>query len=68
LTQAVDSGGIIVSEVLANRLGVREGQSLEIMTPQGTRLPAVAVLRLCHRRWKLVMDRILYQSLWQDES
>ncbi|MEK7762348.1 MAG: FtsX-like permease family protein, partial [Nitrospirota bacterium] len=35
LNQAVDRGGVVVSEVLANRLGVREGHSLEIMTPQG---------------------------------
>ncbi|OQW62998.1 MAG: hypothetical protein BVN29_17565 [Nitrospira sp. ST-bin5] len=68
LNQAVDSGGIIVSEVLANRLGVREGHSLEIMTPQGARsFPVVAVFYdYATDGGKLVMDRGLYQSLWQD--
>jgi putative ABC transport system permease protein len=69
LNQAVESGGIIVSEVLANRLGIREGQSLEIMTPQGGRsFPVVAVFYdYATDGGKLVMDRGLYQSLWQDE-
>ena len=69
LNQAVARGGIIVSEVLANRLGVREGRSLEIMTPQGARsFPVVAVFYdYASDGGKLVMDRGLYQSLWQDE-
>ncbi|MCS6283854.1 MAG: ABC transporter permease [Nitrospira sp.] len=69
LNQAVARGGIIVSEVLANRLGVREGRSLEIMTPQGARsFPVVAVFYdYATDGGKLVMDRGLYQSLWQDE-
>ncbi|HSN04414.1 MAG TPA: FtsX-like permease family protein, partial [Nitrospira sp.] len=69
LTQAVERGGIIVSEVLANRLGVQEGQSLEIMTPQGARsFPVEAVFYdYATDGGKLVMDRELYQSLWHDE-
>jgi putative ABC transport system permease protein len=69
LNQAVDNGGIIVSEVLANRLGVREGQLLEIVTPQGAKsFPVVAVFYdYATDGGKLVMDRGLYQSLWQDE-
>ncbi|MDP3090141.1 MAG: ABC transporter permease [Nitrospira sp.] len=69
LNQAVESGGIILSEVLANRLGVREGHSLGIMTPQGARsFPVVAVFYdYATDGGKLVMDRGLYQSLWQDE-
>ena len=69
LNQAVDSGGIVVSEVLANRLGVREGHSLEIMTPQGAKsFPVVAVFYdYATDGGKLVMDRGLYQSLWQDD-
>ncbi|MCC6139268.1 MAG: ABC transporter permease [Nitrospira sp.] len=70
LNEAVDHGGIIVSEVLANRLGVREGQALEIMTPQGGRsFPVVAVFYdYATDGGKLVMDRGLYQALWQDDS
>jgi len=69
LNQAVDNGGIIVSEVLANRLGVCEGQLLEIVTPQGAKsFPVVAVFYdYATDGGKLVMDRALYQSLWQDE-
>ncbi len=69
LTQAVERGGIVVSEVLANRLGVQEGQSLELMTPQGARsFPVVAVFYdYATDGGKLVMDRGLYQSLWHDE-
>ncbi len=69
LNQAVDSGGVVVSEVLANRLGVREGELLEIMTPQGARsFPVVAVFYdYATDGGKLVMDRGLYQSLWHDE-
>jgi putative ABC transport system permease protein len=70
LNQAVDNRGIIVSEVLANRLGVREGQALEIMTPQGAKsFPVVAVFYdYATDGGKLVMDRGLYQALWQDDS
>ena len=69
LNQAVDSGGVVVSEVLANRLGVREGQLLEIMTPQGAKsFPVVGVFHdYATDGGKLVMDRGLYQSLWHDE-
>ena len=69
LNQAVERGGIAVSEVLANRLGVHEGQSLELMTPQGARLfPVVAVFYdYATDGGKLVMDHGLYQALWQDE-
>lgn len=69
LNQAVEQGGIVVSEVLANRLGVQEGQSLELLTPQGARsFPVVAVFYdYATDGGKLVMDRGLYQSLWRDE-
>ena len=35
LTHAAETGGILVSEVLANRLGVQEGQSFELTLPKG---------------------------------
>jgi len=70
LNQAVESSGIIVSEVLANRLSVREGQALEIMTPQGAKsFPVVGVFYdYATDGGKLVMDRGLYQAIWQDDS
>lgn len=70
LNRAAESGGILVSEVLANRLGVREGHSLVITTPEGARrFPIVAVFYdYATDGGKLVMDRTLYQSLWHDDS
>ncbi|ALA57401.1 FtsX-like permease family protein [Nitrospira moscoviensis] len=70
LNRAVDSGGVLVSEVLANRLGLREGQTLEIKSPAGMQaVPIVAVFYdYATDGGKLVMDRALYQSLWRDQS
>ena len=70
LNEAVDRQGVIVSEVLANRLGVQEGAILTIMTPEGPwQFPVVAVFYdYATDGGKLVMDRALYQSLWRDET
>ena len=70
LNRAAETGGVLVSEVLASRLGVQEGGSLEIMTPEGAkRVPVVAVFYdYATDGGKLVMDRGLYQSLWHDRS
>ncbi len=69
LNRAAETGGILVSEVLANRLVVQEGESIEIMTPEGAkRFPVVAVFYdYATDGGKLVMDRSLYRSLWHDE-
>jgi putative ABC transport system permease protein len=69
LRRAADIRGLLVSEVLANRLGVEEGSTLEIMTPSGpTRFPIVAVFYdYSTDGGKLLMDRALYQSLWHDD-
>ncbi len=69
LNRAAEIGGLLVSEVLANRLGVQEGSILEIMTPNGVRpFPIVAVFYdYSTDGGKLLMDRALYQSLWRDE-
>ena len=69
LNRAADIGGLLISEILANRLGVHEGEPLEIMTPEGAkRFPVVAVFYdYSTDGGKLLMDRRLYQSLWHDE-
>ncbi|NJL17201.1 MAG: FtsX-like permease family protein [Nitrospira sp.] len=69
LNRAADIGGLLVSEVLANRLEVREGSLLEVATPSGPRkFPIVAVFYdYSTDGGKLLMDRALYQSLWHDE-
>jgi putative ABC transport system permease protein len=69
LTRAADTGGLLVSEILADRLGVQEGESLEIVTPEGARrFPIVAVFYdYATDGGKILMDRELYQSLWHDD-
>ncbi len=69
LNRAAEIDGLLVSEVLADRLGVQEGSVLEIMTPSGARrFPIVAVFYdYSTDGGKLLMDRALYQSLWHDE-
>ncbi|MBK9306155.1 MAG: FtsX-like permease family protein [Nitrospira sp.] len=69
LNRAAEIGGLLVSEVLANRLGVEEGSMLEVITPSGVRrFPIVAVFYdYSTDGGKLLMDRALYQSLWHDD-
>lgn len=69
LNHAAEIGGLLVSEVLANKLGVEEGATLEVMTPSGARqFPVVAVFYdYSTDGGKLLMDRALYQSLWHDD-
>lgn len=69
LLRAADVGGVLVSEVLADRLGVREGRSVNIETPEGRRsFPVIAVFYdYATDGGKLVMDRSLYRSLWHDD-
>jgi len=68
LHRAADIGGVLISEILANRFGVHEGEALEITTPQGVRaFPVVAVFYdYATDGGKILMDRALYQSLWRD--
>ena len=69
LNRAAEIGGLLVSEVLADKLGVEEGSTLEVMTPSGARrFPIVAVFYdYSTDGGKLLMDRALYQSLWHDD-
>lgn len=69
LRHAADIGGLLISEVLANRLGVQEGSTLEILTPSGSRqFPVVAVFYdYSTDGGKVLMDRTLYRSLWHDD-
>ena len=69
LIRAADMDGLLISEVLANRLGVKEGSTLEVMTPSGSRqFPIVAVFYdYSTDGGKLLMDRALYRSLWHDD-
>jgi putative ABC transport system permease protein len=59
-----------MSEVLAGRLGVKAGETLAILTPSGERsFPVVGVFYdYATDGGKLVMDRSLYRTLWDDDT
>ncbi len=69
LVRAADIDGVLVSEILADQLRIQEGDSLELVTPEGARrFPVVAVFYdYATDGGKILMDRRLYQSLWRDD-
>ncbi len=70
LLRTIAARGVVISEVLAGRLGLREGSLLTLMTPSGERsFPVIGVFYdYATDGGKLVMDRSLYRSLWDDET
>jgi putative ABC transport system permease protein len=70
LARTVAAKGIVISEVLAGRLGLREGSLLTLMTPAGERsFPVIGVFYdYATDGGKLVMDRSLYRTLWDDDT
>jgi putative ABC transport system permease protein len=70
LNRAAESGGILISEVLADRLGVQEGGRVTIRTPQGPQSVPVEGIFYDYATdgGKMVMDRSIYQKLWNDHS
>jgi putative ABC transport system permease protein len=69
LHHAADTGGVLVSEVLAHRLDVQVGDVVAITTPSGIRsVPVVAIFfDYATDGGKMVMDRTQYQALWHDD-
>jgi putative ABC transport system permease protein len=69
LHQAVDRGAVVVSEVLAQRLGVVQGGMLELPTSTGIRsFPVQGVFYdYATDGGKIVMDRTTYQKWWHDD-
>ncbi len=69
LNRAAETGGVLVSEVLANRLGLQAGDSVSIMTPQGARTVPVEGVFYDYSTdgGKMVMERTFYRRDWQDE-
>jgi putative ABC transport system permease protein len=59
-------GGILLSEVLAGRLNVKAGQSLELPTPSGPRpFPVIGIFYdYATDGGKMVMDRATYRRWW----
>jgi len=69
LQRAAETGGILLAEVLANRLRLREGGKVTITTPAG--LTPVSVEGIFYDYatdgGKMVMDRTWYQRQWHDD-
>ena len=69
LQRAAETGGVLMSEVLATRLGLREGSHVSITTPNG--IVAVPVEGIFYDYatdgGKMVMDRDWYQRQWHDD-
>ena len=69
LQRAAETGGVLLSEVLANRLRLREGSKVSIMTPAGPAAVSVEGVFYDYATdgGKMVMDRTWYQQQWHDE-
>jgi putative ABC transport system permease protein len=69
LRRAAENGGALLSEVLANRLGLREGDKVLITTPAGpTAVPVEGIFYdYATDGGKMVMDRTWYQEQWHDD-
>lgn len=69
LRRAAETGGVLLSEVLANRLGLREGSKVSIMTPAGPVAVSVEGIFYDYATdgGKMVMDRAWYQQQWHDD-
>jgi putative ABC transport system permease protein len=69
LVSAAESGGVVVSEVLANRLGLHAGGSVAIMTPKGLETVPVEGIFYDYATdgGKMVMERRFYHRFWNDD-
>jgi putative ABC transport system permease protein len=68
LQRAAETGGVLMSEVLANRLGLREGNTISVTTQAGpVNLPVEGIFYdYATDGGKMVMDRDWYQQRWDD--
>ena len=69
LRRAADSGGVVVSEVLANRLSLTRGSRITIATPSGPHVVPVEGVFYDYATdgGKVVMERTLYHRFWNDD-
>ena len=70
LRQAIEEQGVVVSEVLAHRLGVDAGDVLSLPTGDGQKeFPVVGVFYdYATDGGKIVLDRSLYEQWWGDRT
>lgn len=69
LRRAAETGGILLSEVLATRLRLHEGSNVSIMTPAGPVAVSVEGVFYDYATdgGKVVIDRTKYQREWHDD-
>lgn len=70
LRQAIEEQGVVISEVLAHRLGVDAGDVLSLPTGAGQKeFPVVGVFYdYATDGGKIVLDRSLYEQWWGDRT
>lgn len=68
LQRAAETGGVLLSEVLANRFGLRKGSRISVMTQAGPVYVPVEGIFYDYATdgGKMVMDRDWYQQRWDD--
>ncbi len=68
LQRAAETGGVLLSEVLANRFGLREGSTTLVTTQAGpVNVPVEGIFYdYATDGGKMVMDREWYQQRWDD--
>ena len=69
--QRMEQGGVLLSEALAIRLGMRNaGGTVDLYTPEGTRsFPVIGIYYdYASSDGTLVMARNIFRDLWQDDS
>lgn len=70
LRQAIDEQGVVVSEVLAHRLGINVGDALSLPTGEGEQDCHVVGIFYDYATdgGKIVLDRSLYERWWGDRT
>jgi len=69
IQRAIQEGKVLISEVFANRFGLREGEIIEIPSPEG-KIPLEIggiFYEYSTDGGKMVIDRALLQRLWKDD-
>lgn len=69
LRRAAETGGVVVSEVLANRLGLQTGETVTITTPVGPHTVPVEGIFYDYATdgGKMVIERAMYRRFWNDD-
>ncbi|HTL61646.1 MAG TPA: FtsX-like permease family protein [Nitrospira sp.] len=69
LRRAAETGGVVVSEVLANRLGLHRGERITMTTPAGPLAVPVEGIFYDYATdgGKMVIERALYRRFWDDD-